>query len=169
MQLRPKPPQVSDEIRGHIGEADLVVIGPGSLFTSLVPNLLVPGMPEAIAACPGRVVLVANVMTQPGETDGFSLADHVRMLRAVGGLGRLDLVLASTTPVPAEVAARYRAAGAELIDVASAGAAIDGTPVETDDMTIITEEGRIRHHPGRLAEALSRLIAKAPAPEVQGG
>lgn len=158
MQLRPEPPPVSAEIRDLIEAADLVVIGPGSLFTSLIPNLLIPGMTDAIARTRGRVILVANLMTQPGETDGFTIEDHVRILRTVGGLSRLDLVLCSTTPIPEEIAARYRAAGAALIGVPSGGCLVDGVRAEVADLSIITGEERVRHDPARLAEVLRGLV-----------
>ena len=97
------------------------MIGPGSLFTSIVPNLLVPGMPEAIAKSRGKVVLVANLVTQPGETDGFDLERHVEAIRDLGGLRRLDFILVHDGPIPAEVEERYRASGAEVLRVPPGG------------------------------------------------
>ena len=78
-----------------IGEAEVIVIGPGSLFTSLLPALLVPGMREAIAASGALVVFVCNVATQPGETGGFDLADHVDALARHGAAHLPDIVLAN--------------------------------------------------------------------------
>lgn len=159
MQLRPEPPAVSEEIRSVILAADLIVVGPGSLFTSLIPNLLVPGMNDTIAESKARVVLVSNLMTQPGETDGFDLADHVRVLRDVGGLKRLESVLVSSTPVPTEVAERYKSAGAKLLFSSASSKSISDCTLVSADMSTITAEGRLRHDPAKLSMELSRLAA----------
>lgn len=94
VRLEPADATTPPAVREAIGGADLVVLGPGSLFTSLLPNLLVPGVAQALAARPDGVVLVANLREQPGETEGMSLRDHVEALVAhVPGL-RLVAVLA---------------------------------------------------------------------------
>ena len=95
-----------------LSQADLVLLGPGSLYTSLIPNLLVPGVTDAIASSNADVVYLSNVMTQPGETTGYTLADHVRaLLDHAPGL-ELSSVLANSTPVPDETLGRYREEGA---------------------------------------------------------
>lgn len=99
----------------RIAEADLVVLGPGSLFTSVVPNLQVGGVREALASTPATVVYVGNVMTQPGETAGFTGPDHVRALVDHLGAGVLDVVLANSTPIPADLLERYGCEGAEPV------------------------------------------------------
>ena len=95
VELTPATPAATPEALVAIAEADLVVLGPGSLFTSLLPNLLVPGLAAALAASAARVVLVANLREQPGETQGMALADHLAALdEHVPGL-RIDVVLAA--------------------------------------------------------------------------
>jgi uncharacterized cofD-like protein len=160
LALRPEPPPVAPEIRRCLVEADLVVIGPGSLFTSLVPNLLVPGVTDALAACRGRVILVANIMTEPGETAGMSLEDHVRVLKDVGGLSRLDLILASSTGIDPAAAARYRETGAEILVASPRRGSLRRTPVDVMDLSMVDETGRIRHDPEKLAAAVSGLLWK---------
>lgn len=161
LELKPEPPPVSEEIREAVAAADLVVLGPGSLFTSLIPNLLVPGLAAAIAAARGRVVLVANLATQPGETDGFDLERHVAALRDLGGLGRIDRILVHDAPHGADAVARYVAAGAELLEAPVAGSAL-GVPVVRADVAYETPDGKLRHHGPRLAQAL-KAIMKAGA------
>ena len=126
LSLRPTPKPVSQEIRSAIEDADLVVIGPGSLFTSIIPNLLVPGMPDAIAKSRGKVVLVANLVTQPGETDGFDLERHVNALHDLGGLRRIDFILVHDGPIPADVEERYRSSGAEVLRAPQGAASLSG-------------------------------------------
>jgi uncharacterized cofD-like protein len=154
--LRPKPPPISDEIRSAIVDADLVVIGPGSLFTSIIPNLLVPGMPAAIEQTKGKVVLVANLVTQPGETDGFDLERHVAAIRELGGLKRIDFVLAHEGPIPEAAEERYRASGAEVLRLDRSTSALGGARVVRAELAH-ESDGRLRHHSGQLAEALRRI------------
>jgi uncharacterized cofD-like protein len=97
----------------RIGEADIVVLGPGSLYTSVMPNLLVQGLTEALAATEARVIYVANIMTQPGETAAFSGPDHVEVLVDHLGPGVLDVVLVNDTAVPVDLLERYVTFGAE--------------------------------------------------------
>ncbi len=103
--LKPdNPPSYPGAIRAIL-EADLIILGPGSLFTSLLPNLLVPEIPQAIRAGEALTVYVANVATQPGETDHFSLEDHVRVLEDHVGSGVFSHVLANNNlahPLPAD-------------------------------------------------------------------
>lgn len=97
--------------RKALERADRVLIGPGDLFTSIVPCLLVGGIAEAIRSCEGEVVYVCNVMTKRGETDGFAAADFVREIhRSLGR--RVDAVVVNTAEPPPAVAARYAAEGA---------------------------------------------------------
>lgn len=159
MELKPQPPHVSEEIREVIAAADLIVIGPGSLFTSLVPNLLVPGMTEALAAARAPVVLVANLVTQPGETDDFTLADHVRAIRDVGGLARLDRLIVNVEHVSSEVRERYLETGADLIAVADGLDSIEGVPVLAANLVTLTDDGVLRHDATRLAETLQGVLA----------
>lgn len=145
----PALPAVTEALR----QADVVVLGPGSLFTSLVPNLLVQGVREALAGSRALTVYVANLVTQPGETSGFSLQDHVDALRRFAPDLRVDVVLANSAPLPPEVAARYREAGAEPILVE----AVEGIPVVLEPLLAVTADGTVRHEPRRLAQALWRL------------
>ncbi len=88
--------------------ADKILIGPGDLFTSIVPCLLVEGIADAIRACDGEIVYICNVMTKHGETDGFTAADFVRTIHRYLGR-RVDTVIVNTAEYPREVAARYAA------------------------------------------------------------
>jgi uncharacterized cofD-like protein len=137
-------------------DADLVVIGPGSLFTSILPNLLVPGLPDAIAKTRGKVVLVANLVTQPGETDGFDLRRHVQAIRDLGRLDRLDFILVHDGPVPKPIEDRYRASGAQVLRFHEPAADLFGARIVRADL-VHESDGRLRHHSAHLAEALRRI------------
>jgi uncharacterized cofD-like protein len=94
-----------------------VLIGPGDLYTSVVPCVLAESVTEALRSCQGELISMCNLMTKQGETDGFTAADFVRTLQHYLGR-RVDTVLVNTAPFPAAVVARYAAEGAHPVDPA---------------------------------------------------
>src|SRR5918992_1450734 len=141
------PPGVVSAIEG----ADVVVLSPGSLFTSTIPALLGAGTREALAAFAGPVVYAANAMTQPGETVGFSLSDHLRALSDHVGPVVTD-ALVHSEGLPEELLARYEAEGAAPVEVDREE--ISGLGVRLREADILAEDagGGARHDPDRLAE-----------------
>ncbi|MHB1342739.1 MAG: gluconeogenesis factor YvcK family protein [Thermoleophilia bacterium] len=142
----------------RIAEADVVVLGPGSLFTSVVPNLLVGGVREALAATSAVVVYVVNVMTQPGETAAFTGIDHVNALIDHLGPGVLDAVLVNATPVPPDLLDRYRGRGAEPVLWGEDGAdAEDPEGVAVVRRPLLHATDLARHDSTALASAIVAL------------
>jgi uncharacterized cofD-like protein len=135
-----------------IEEADLILLGPGSLFTSILPNLLIPEIAAAIAKSSAPRVYIANLMTQPGETTSYSLADHLRAVRRHTEQNVVDWVVANRQPISPEVAKRYRRQGAEQVRVDVAGLQELGLRSILDNL--LEEHGVIRHNPRRLARLL---------------
>lgn len=130
--LRPEHARAYPEAVRAILEADLVVVGPGSLFTSILPNLLVRDIRQAVAASPALKMYVCNVASQPGETDNFDVGQHVHALQCHVGRGLFPYVLANNAPLPGAeqlhlkpVAlqyppnAGYRVCEADLVDAAA--------------------------------------------------
>jgi len=110
--LFPKnPPALKDSIEA-IENAELILLGPGSLYTSIIPNLLTKGIAEAIAESDALKIYVLNVTTQDGETEGYTASDHVKALFAHSGRKLFDYCLANSAPLPADVALRYNTQGA---------------------------------------------------------
>lgn len=95
-------PVASRNVVKSIMEADTIVLGPGSLFTSILPNIVIPEICEALWKTPARIVYVCNIMTQRGETEHFTDADHVRVLHEHIGTNIIDTVLVNSEKVPAE-------------------------------------------------------------------
>jgi len=93
-------PQAVDEVIAAIMDADTVVLGPGSLFTSILPNLMISNVGEAVRQTKADVTYVCNIMTQKGETEHFTDADHVRVLAKHLGSQFVNTVLVNTEPVP---------------------------------------------------------------------
>src|SRR4030088_445915 len=143
-----------------IASADLITIGPGSLFTSLIPNLLVRGIPEAILESPAVKVFVCNLMTQANESLGLTAADHIRAVNKHAGAQLFDYALINQKQVSAEMQAKYALEGASQI-VADLDA-IEGLgvcPLLGDYL----DEGEVaRHATERVAIDLMALMAQAP-------
>ena len=146
------PPGVLEAIE----KANVVVLSAGSLFTSTIPALLGAGVREALASFGGPVLYVANVMTQPGETDGFALSDHLRSISDHAGPVLTD-VLVHSGELPEKMTARYAAEGAEPVRLdREALASLD---VRVREASLLSEEigGGVRHDPDRLAEAVCEV------------
>lgn len=156
--LDPPAPRALPEAVEALEQADMVVIGPGSVFTSIMPNLLVPRIAQTLAELTAPRVYVCNVMTQPGETDNFTAVDHVEaILRHVEG-PIFDYVLMNTRRPSEEVLARYEAQGAHLVEPDERGIARLGlVPVCRD---LIAEGSWARHDPLKLAKAIMELVAE---------
>lgn len=142
----PAPPGVI----GAIEAADVLVLAPGSLFTSTIPALLGGGVREALDRFGGPVVYVANVMTQPGETDGFAVSDHVRAISGHLGPVVTDVLVHSGALSPG-VLARYEAEEAVRVEVDREALHEMGLGVREADVLSTDDEAGLRHDPERLA------------------
>jgi uncharacterized cofD-like protein len=149
----PAPPGVIEAI----GAADVLVLGPGSLFTSTIPALLGGGVREALAGFAGPVIYVANVMTQQGETGGFTVSDHVRAIAEHVGPVITD-VLVHSGDLPPDTLARYEAedAGPVLIDRENLRGM--GLRVKERDLLSKQSSGGVRHDPGLLAREVCEAV-----------
>jgi len=144
-----------------IKNADLITMGPGSLYTSLIPNLLVHGIPEAIRKSHAVKVFVCNLMTQPGETRDFSASAHLRAVADHVGEGLFDYVVLNNREMSRRLRRRYHAGRAEpvandLLDVRAAG-------VQPVLASLLVEDGVARHDPEKLAKLLLSLARRPPA------
>jgi uncharacterized cofD-like protein len=154
--VEPTAVRALPEVLEAVSRADAVVLAPGSLYTSLVPNLLVGGVGEALRGATALRIYVANLMTEPGETDGLTLADHLEALYAHGGPGVVDGVVAHGRAFRRSVLARYEKAGARPVVVDRERLHALGVWVTEADLTGPTELAR--HHPEKLGRVLVRLI-----------
>lgn len=136
-----------------IAEADLILLGPGSLYTSIIPNLLVDGIVEAIAASDAQKCYVLNIMTQEGETEGYTASDHVDAILAHGREGMIDLCLANSADISPQLRARYESEGAEPLTLDAEKITARG--IEVVQRSVASEEGSLaRHDPDKLAAAI---------------
>src|SRR5207248_2344556 len=114
--LEPAGVRALPQALAALDAADIVVIGPGSLYTSLIPVLLVREIADAIARSRARVVLIANLMTEPGETSGYTAVDHLDAIQAHAPGVRIHDVLLNSTPMPRESAETYTVRGAVPVE-----------------------------------------------------
>ncbi|MGI5970853.1 MAG: gluconeogenesis factor YvcK family protein [Oscillospiraceae bacterium] len=154
VSLKPGTPGATPEVLSAISQADMIVFGPGSLYTSIVPNLLVRGVSEAIRESNALRVFVCNVMTQEGETEGYSVSDHLRALERHGA--KCDVCLANSEPVSQAAAERYALEGAGCTKVDAEAVRALGVRLLT--RPVMTEAGGyVRHDPWKLAQELIML------------
>lgn len=159
VRLLPERPKALPEALAAIGEADMIVLGPGSLYTSIIPNLLVDGIVDVIRGSSALKIYVCNVMTEEGETEGYTASDHISALFQHSADGLFNLCLANSSPIPSDVAARYAEEGAELLRrdterCAALGVEMVSRPIAT------VQDGYVRHHPDKLAQELILLHAE---------
>jgi uncharacterized cofD-like protein len=154
VSLSPRSPPPAEGLLEAIHSADLIVIGPGSLYSSVIPNLLVDGVAQALQESRALKVMVANLMTQPGETDGMTCLDHVRTVIDHAG-PVLDAVLINGTPPPEEAIQRYARKGAYVLPVNRRELITAGVvPVEAD---LLKEGSKIRHDSRKVARCLLKM------------
>ncbi len=140
------PIEVGQEVIDEIMAADLIVLSPGSLYTSILPHLIAPGVHDALEQTDAPIMYIANVVTQPGETDGYSLSDHISVLNKYLGSHKVDIVAANNGVIGTEVSDVYRTKERKLIvemDVEKTREM--GARVIEADMVTIDEKGSITH------------------------
>ena len=159
----PERPRCASRVIDALERATVIVAGPGSLYTSVLPPLLVPDVANAIERSRALRVLVANLMTEPGETDAYGVLEHVLAIERHLGRQLFDCVIYNTTPVPEPLAGSYREHGAASV-VASAFdlSVLERIGVRAIGVPLVSEHpaGKIRHHPERLAAAITALAQR---------
>ena len=141
-----------------IRQADVIVLGPGSLYTSVLPNLLIPGIRAAIRSSSAPVVLVLNLMTQPGETDHMRAREHVEAIERHAGEGLVDYLLVNADPPSKGLLELYADTGSELVALAASEREDLGARLVEKDL--LAEGDLIRHDPAKLSRAVLEIARK---------
>jgi uncharacterized cofD-like protein len=137
-------------------EADAILIGPGSLYTSIIPNLLVPQMVQTIEHSTALKMYVCNVMTQPGETDNFSVSDHLQAIEYHVGCRLFDYVIVNNGEIPDDVLERYAEHGAATVRLDLDTVVRQGYQVIADNLVLFRTY--LRHDADRLSGHINRLV-----------
>lgn len=159
VRLVPEHPQPLPESIEAIAQADLILLGPGSLYTSIIPNLLVDGVAEAIAKSRALKILVMNIMTQDGESDGYTGADHVRALLHHGAPGIIDVCIANNAVIGEAILAPYRQEGVEQLRLEREE--IEAMGIQVEEYPMATGERYIRHDTYALASAIMEVYRRS--------
>ena len=140
-----------------ISEADAIVMGPGSLYTSIIPNLLVEDIAECINKSDAIKIYISNVMTQPGETDDFTVSDHIKTLMKYSGKNSVEYVIANNGTIPKDIEERYLSEGSKLVELDYDNIKDLGVKVVETDLVKITK-GYVKHDSEYLAQVLMTTV-----------
>jgi uncharacterized cofD-like protein len=160
IELDPAAPPAFPPAALALEKADLILLGPGSLYTSILPNLLIPGIRQAVGKSPARTLLLLNLMTQPGETDGMTGLDHLRAIERFAGKGLVDAVLVNSSGIPGQLLEHYAETGSEPVLIDRAEVEALGIRVHEADL-LAAGDDLIRHDPPKLAKAVMELLDHA--------
>lgn len=153
----PEHPKAVQSALDAITQADAVIIGPGSLYTSIMPNLLIPDIAQSIQESDAFKIYICNVMTQPGETDGYTVSDHVKAIMSHLQCDKcIDFVIANTGHIPEEMRKRYEKEGSYPVRVDKEELDRMGVTLISGDL--INQEGNAVHDPEKLAKILMDLV-----------
>ncbi len=155
--ISPTNIRVAPGVIEAINEADAIVIGPGSLYTNVIPNLLVPGVSKAIREAKGFKVYVSNIMTEYGQTDNYSLYDHIKAIIDHAGKGIVDYCIYDTGEIVPEYIRQYNKEGSDLVEQDVEKVKEEGIRLIQRNLSTI-ENDRIRHNPDAIATSIMELI-----------
>jgi uncharacterized cofD-like protein len=167
VRLRPDECNPLPETLEAIESADLITLGPGSLYTSVIPNLLVTGICDAIQRSPALKVYIANLMWQPGETMQFSASQHIEAIHAHAGCQLADCVVLNSSPIPKQLLHRYGKARVKPVENDVEKLNELGMKVVTSDLLGGTESGKVRHSPAALANVVIDLASRSRAHQLR--
>lgn len=157
LPIRPLP-----DVLKAIAQAEVIVLGPGSLYTSILPNLLIPGIAEALQRSSALKIYVCNIMTEPGETDSFTVSQHVKALLDHAGTGIVDLVVVNNKPVSRGMLAKYQEEGAEPVKVDARE--LNRLGIDLVQVPLVAEgTDFVRHNPEKLAQVIGQLFLERAA------
>ncbi len=153
-------PEALDALRN----ADIITVGPGSLYTSILPNLLVARVAQTISESDARKIFICNLMTQPGETDGYTARQHLAAVRQYAPEIQFDYVLVNNRAISAEQAARYAAEGAHQIGLSDHLLEREFSgETEVVRADLLDEGAMVRHSPDKLARVIVACYEQAAA------
>lgn len=156
VMLFPKRVEAVQASLDALREADVIILGPGSLYTSIMPNLLVDGIADAVCRSDAIKIYICNVMTQPGETDGYTASMHAKAILDHTGKNAIDFVLVNSTPVPEDLKAKYAESGAfpVVVDEDELSALNVGV-IKAD---LITATDALHHDPSKLCDSVMKIL-----------
>jgi uncharacterized cofD-like protein len=157
VSLEPAQPQATPDAVKAIEDAQIIILGPGSLYTSIIPNLLIKEITQSLVTSGAIKIYVCNVMTQPGETDGYSASDHIKALISHSQARIIDYCILNTGDIAQDILKRYAQQNSYIVINDRRRIENMGYRVLEDDFGIV-EEGVVRHNPMKLAKIILGLL-----------
>lgn len=158
VSLKPSAPQATPEAITAIKEAQIIILGPGSLYTSILPNLLIQEITDAIAMSSAVKIYICNIMTQPGETDSYRASNHVKTIMNHSKQRLFDYCIVNTSEIPAHILKRYAQDNSYPVVNDRKNIENMGYRVVEDEIAIIEEDEMVRHNPKKLAQIIFNLV-----------
>lgn len=157
LMIVPEDAEPLEEALQAIKDADAIVMGPGSLYTSVIPNLLVKGIVSEIKKSSAYKIYISNVMTQPGETDGFKVYDHIKVLKKYGGKDIVDCVIANNGSISDDMKKKYKDKNSDIVTIDREKLKDFGIEIVEKNL-IKVSKGTIKHDSDYLAQVLVETI-----------
>jgi len=158
VKLFPEHVEPVESALAAIREADVVILGPGSLYTSIMPNLLVDGVAEALKKSRALKIYICNVLTQPGETDGYTAAMHAKAILDHAGRGAIDYMLVNATPLPHGTAQLLKKEGVEPVAIDED--AINALGIGVVKADLVNDDDVAHHDPEKLMKSVMKMAYK---------
>lgn len=156
--LTPEKCTPAPGVISSIKEADVIIIGPGSLYTGIIPNLLIREVADEIKKSKATKIMISNIMTEPGETDNYKVSDYINAIHDHVGKGIIEYVVANDSNIMPEYIRRYNEIGSDVVEVDKNNIKPMGITLLVDDFAKIDEKGMIRHDQEKLAKAVMKIV-----------
>jgi len=156
--LQPSVCEPAPGVIKSIKEADLLVIGPGSLYTGIIPNMLLKEVADAIKRSEALKIFVSNIMTEPGQTDNYKVSDYINAIHEHVGKGVIEYCLVNESDIMPEYVRRYNEEGADLLETDKSALKATGVKIVTCDLAMTDDKGFIRHNPRKLGKAIMTIV-----------
>jgi uncharacterized cofD-like protein len=156
--LEPAAPKPLEDALFAIENADCIIMGPGSLYTSVLPNLVIPEISQKVRGAKAIKIYVSNIMTQPGETDGYNLSDHISAIEEHCGGKMINFIIANNGQIPEKYYQKYRNDNQDMVLIDRENIS-DNINIIKDDLVYI-RNGMLRHNSQKLANDIMKLILK---------
>lgn len=139
-------------------EADLIIFGIGSLYTSIIPNLLLKGIKESLKKSKAKKIYICNAMQQPGETEGYTVSEHIKAINDNIGEGIIDSVIVDPRDIPKDILERYKSMNSDKVELDREKIKEYNVELIERDILEIDPQGMVRHHPYKLSAIIYSLI-----------
>lgn len=156
--LIPERCEPAPEVIRSIKEADVIIIGPGSLYVGILPILLIREVADAIKKSKANKIFISNIMTEPGQTDNYSVSDYIHVIEEHIGKGLFDYCIVSDSDIMPEYIRRYNQNGSDLVDIDKHILKNMNMNLIIDDLSVVDETNQVHHNPLKLAKAIVKIV-----------